>query len=96
MLSDSEQRRLAEIESWLRYDDPAFARRFAGRSRRTPAERRRLAVAGLVLAIAVIATTLAAIFAGAPAAILAATTVGAVTAGLYLSRRRHIPPTARS
>jgi hypothetical protein len=35
MLSDAEQRRLVEIETLLRRDDPAFVRRFDGR-RRTP------------------------------------------------------------
>lgn len=51
MLSDSEQRRLAEIESAMRANDPAFARRFTawqsrGRTRRvlTP-----LALAGAVI-----------------------------------------------
>jgi hypothetical protein len=35
MLSDAEQRRLAEIETGLQRDDPAFVERFAGRGART-------------------------------------------------------------
>ena len=52
MLSESEQRRLAEIESALLADDPAFARRFtAWHSRRRTRRRVRtpLAVAGVVI-----------------------------------------------
>jgi hypothetical protein len=57
MLSDSEQRRLAEIESRLSNDDPAFVHRF-GRSTPEGRLRRRrwiavvVAICGLLAAIA--------------------------------------------
>ena len=57
MLSDSEQRRLAEIESRLSNEDPAFVHRFGRRTREGRARRRRwiavlLALCGVIVAVA--------------------------------------------
>jgi hypothetical protein len=53
MLSDAEQRRLAEIETLLRAADPVFVRRFEGRWR---APRRWLLVAMLAIPVTVLMT----------------------------------------
>ncbi len=53
MLSESERRRLAEIESALRAEDPGFAQRFSARPRRLVARR---AVMVLTLVAAVVFT----------------------------------------
>jgi hypothetical protein len=53
MLSDAEQRRLTDMESQLRSDDPAFVQRFDERQRRPPHSWRGLAA---LLALGVAAT----------------------------------------
>jgi hypothetical protein len=57
MLSDGEQRRLAEIETLLRLDDPSFARRFDARLRAN--RRRRLLPLAAMITVAVIVAALA-------------------------------------
>jgi len=59
MLSDAEQRRLVEIETLLRRDDPAFVRRFDGR-RRTPWRPRILALLAILIVETVTVVALAA------------------------------------
>ena len=57
MLSDSEQRRLAEIETSLRLGDPSFARRFDVRLRAH--RRRRLVSLAAAIGVAVMVAALA-------------------------------------
>jgi hypothetical protein len=84
MLSDTERRRLAEIESWFHNNDPRLARRFAAGRRQLG---RRLLVVALVL-VGVAAATFAGVAAGdPPAGIVAGLTVLAVASGCWLSRR---------
>ncbi len=86
MLNDAEQRRLAEIESWLRTDDPTFVHRFEANSRHR--HRRRALIAVLALVIAITITVVALIRGSVPAAVVGLTTVG-VSIGLWVSPRRH-------
>jgi hypothetical protein len=57
MLSDGDQRRLAEIETSLRLDDPSFARRFEAGLRAY--RRRRLLSLAALIAVVVMMTILA-------------------------------------
>ena len=58
MLSGAEQRRLAEIETALRMEDPRFVRRFDPR-RRVDRWRRRLALFAIVVGVGVVVVALA-------------------------------------
>jgi hypothetical protein len=82
MISDAERRRLAEIESSLRADDPAFVRRFGSGRRR----RRRLLVLSLELVGAVTATVVALTYRNVPVVVGGLVAIGA-SVGIWVSRR---------
>jgi Protein of unknown function (DUF3040) len=84
MFSEAEQRRLAEIETSLRFDDPAFVRRFDARWH-TPRKVRILALVAFVLAVT--GTVVALIVASVPAAVVGLCGMGAA-AGVWLTHRR--------
>jgi hypothetical protein len=85
-LSEGERRRLAEIESSLRANDPDFVQRFEQRRLRHRRNRRNLA-ALLALGIAVIVIVVALARDNVGAAVVGLIAVGA-TAGLWATRRR--------
>jgi Flp pilus assembly protein TadB len=89
-LSDSERRRLAEIESTLTTEDPAFAHRFAEPQ---PRRRRKHHNAAALLAI-IIAVTV--VLVGLRGNNVAAAVVGLVgigaTVGIWVTMRRSRPP----
>ena len=85
-LSDSERRRLAEIESSLTTEDPAFAHRFADRQLRRR-RRRHNVVALLAVGLAVIVVVVALTLDNVAAAVLGLVGIGA-TAGIWVSLRR--------
>lgn len=76
MLSESEQRRLNEIESLLQGDDPSWVRRFA-RTTDTIAVHRRRVVAVIVAIAAVTGTVIGLVLANVPTAVLSITAIGA-------------------
>ncbi len=80
MLSDSEQRRLAEIESALQAEDPVLAQRF------TSWPRRLAALVVLALAAAVVFTAVAVVRGSVLPAVVGLTTIGAIAGG-WLSHR---------
>jgi hypothetical protein len=82
MISDAERRRLAEIESSLQADDPAFVRRFGSGRRR----RRRLLVLSLELVGAVTVTVVALAYRNVPVAVGGLVAIGA-SVGIWVSRR---------
>jgi Flp pilus assembly protein TadB len=84
-LSDSERRRLAEIESSLRDDDPDFVQRFEQRRLRRRRNRRNVA-ALLALGIAVIVTVVGLVRGSVGAAVVGLIAIGAAV-GLWASRR---------
>ncbi len=84
-LSDAERRRLAEIESSLRANDPDFVHRFEQRRLRRRRNRRNVA-ALLAIGIAVIVIVVALARDNVTAAVVGLIAVGA-TAGLWASRR---------
>jgi hypothetical protein len=86
-LSDSERRRLAEIESSLRTDDPGFVRRFAERRLRRRRKRRN-AVAVLAIGVAAVVVAIALARASVPFAVLGLVAIGA-TIGVWATTRRH-------
>ena len=83
MLSEAEQRRLAEIEALLRADDSAFVQLFDAQ-RDVSQSRRTLAFLGFLLAVAVTAVALIAGSIGV--AVLGLCGTGAA-AGVWLSHR---------
>lgn len=83
MLSDAEQRRLAEIETLLRVDDPDFVRRFD--KRRFP-PRRRSILALLAIALGWIATVVA-LASGSLVAAVVGLAVSIAACGVWLSHR---------
>jgi hypothetical protein len=83
-LSDSERRRLAEIESSLGSDDPAFVQRFA--QRRRPGRRRDI-VALLATGAAVIVVVIGLARDSVISAVLGLVAVGA-TVGVWATARR--------
>jgi Flp pilus assembly protein TadB len=83
MLSDSERRRLAEIESALQADDPRFVRRLSASPRRLAPRR---AVTMVTLIAAVVFTTVALVHGSVVATVIGLTIIGAV-AGAWLSHR---------
>ena len=83
MLSDAEQRRLAEIESSLRAEDPVFVQRFDAQPR---PRRRRAVVASVALIVAVAITAVALVVGSVPAAVVGLVAAGA-TIGLWATRR---------
>jgi hypothetical protein len=87
MLSDAEQRRLFEIETLLRVDDPAFVQQFDTRWQTTPATPRTMAL----LTILVGATlTIAALMTRTVVATVIGLCVVGTAAGFWTSHRtRH-------
>jgi len=83
MLSDAEQRRLAEIEASLRIDDPAFTRRF---DTRWHAPRRWRLLALLAIPITVLATVIGVVQGSVAVAVVGLSATGAA-AGLWFSHR---------
>jgi hypothetical protein len=88
MISDAEQRRLAEIETVLRRDDPAFVRRFDKR-RVTHRRRRIVALLAIVTAPTVTAVELAA--GGIAAAVIGLFVMAGMGAAFGVWRRRARP-----
>jgi Flp pilus assembly protein TadB len=91
VLSDTERRRLAEIELWFETNDPRLARRFAGGRGRTSSlawltRRRWVVVALIVLAVAAAVSTGIATR-DVPAGIVGAIAVLAVAGGCWWTRR---------
>jgi hypothetical protein len=80
-LSDDERRRLTEIESSLRADDPDFVQRFERRRRN-----RRNTVALLAISIAMIVIAVALARGSVAAAVFGLISIG-VIAGLWITRR---------
>ena len=83
MLSDAEQRRLAEIESSLLAEDPAFVHRFDTRHR---PRRRRTIIASVALTVAVTITAIALAAGSVPAAVVGLIAATA-TVGMWATRR---------
>jgi hypothetical protein len=82
MLSDGEQRRLADIESALRADDPRFVHRLESRR-----PRRRTVLAVIALVVAVTVTVVALVVRSVPLAVFGLVATGGVV-GAWLTRRR--------
>jgi hypothetical protein len=82
-LSDDERRRLTEIESLLRANDPDFVHRFERRRRR---RNRRNALTLLAISLAMIVVVVALARGSVAAAVFGLISVG-VIAGLWVSRR---------
>jgi hypothetical protein len=83
MLSDAEQRRLAEMESLLRAADPVFVRRFEERWR---APHRWRLVAMLAIPVTVLMTFIGLALGSVVAAVIGLSATG-VAFGLWLSHR---------
>jgi hypothetical protein len=86
-LSDSERRRLAEIESSLHTDDPGFARRFAER-RLGHRRKRRNTVAVLAIGVAAVVVGVALAYNSVPLAVLGLIAIGAISGAWATMRRR--------
>jgi hypothetical protein len=85
MLSDAEQRRLFEIETSLRSDDPAFARRFdTGWTTRRP----RTTVLLLVLLVAAMVTVAGLVTSAVVVAVIGLLGIG-TAACVWASHRLH-------
>jgi hypothetical protein len=84
-LSNGERRRLAEIESSLRADDPEFVHRFEQRRLRRRRNRRTV-VALLAISVAVIVVVVALARGSIAAAVIGLVAVGA-SVGLWATRR---------
>jgi hypothetical protein len=82
VLSDSEQRRLAEIELGLQSEDPEFTERF-GHALQRGAPRWRMTARGWLIAAALLAGL--AVLTGNAAIVLLALSVAGVSAGLWLT-----------
>jgi hypothetical protein len=82
MISDAERRRLAEIESSLQDDDPAFVRRFESRRR----QRQRIMILSLALAFAVTVTVVALTYPNVPMTVVGLTLIGTIV-GIWVTRR---------
>ena len=88
MISESEQRRLAEIERVLRRDDPDFVRHFDKRSF-TPRKRHLWAILAILIVSAVAAV--AAAFGGAGMAVIVVSVIGSIAVPFGLWRCRAKP-----
>jgi hypothetical protein len=84
MLSDSEQRRLAEIENEMRSEDPEFAERFGHVTLRCPQEWLGMTTRGWLLAAALVMAL--AVLMGSAGMALIALSVAGVSAGMWLTR----------
>jgi hypothetical protein len=101
VLSDTERRRLAEIEFWFETNDPRLVRRFARRQTRLPGlvrfARHRWVVVVLVVLAVVAAVVAGFLTRDVPAGIVGAIAVLTVAGGCWLVRRRtrrwSAPPT---
>ncbi len=92
MLSDTERRRLAEIELWFETNDPRLARRFAGRQNRLLslawlARQRRWAIVALVVLAVAAAVSTGFATRDVPAGIVGAIAVLTVAGGGWWTRR---------
>jgi hypothetical protein len=87
MLSDAEQRRLTELESQLRTDDPAFVQRFDDELQRRPRHRWRGLAALLGLNVAMTVAGFGLILGNVGTVIVGLTAIGAGT--IMWIRRRH-------
>lgn len=85
-LSDAEQRRLVEIETSFRVDDPGFVQQFDARWNRTPAPRRTVAL--LTIPLGAILTMAALVTGIVVAAVIGLCVVG-TAAGFLVSHRIH-------
>jgi Protein of unknown function (DUF3040) len=83
MLSDGEQRRLADIESGLRAGDPQFVHRLESGH-----PRRRTLLAILVLVVAVAGTVVALVVGSVPLAVFGVVAAGGAV-GVWVTHRRH-------
>ena len=89
MLSDAEQRRLAEIEISLRAEDPRFARRFDARAGGGTRPRWQSVVA-LILAVGAVLAVVVGLVLGNVATVVFAVTGLGSAAGIWgTPRRRH-------
>jgi Protein of unknown function (DUF3040) len=85
MLSEAEQRRLAAIELQLRYEDPAYVRRFECRGQSgLPADRRNRLAVLVVLGAATVAG-IGVVVDSVGAVVVALTAIAAV--GIWVARR---------
>jgi hypothetical protein len=95
MISDAERRRLDEIETLLRLEDPAFVRRFDGRTH-TPSSSRTVLRATILAALAIVVvpagTAVAGALGGPVAAAMAVWVMTSMCVGVVLCRRRAQPP----
>jgi hypothetical protein len=82
MLSETERRKLTEIESQLRIEDPAFAQRFDDRKR--PGRRGLVALLSAAVAVAVAGTGL--VVGSVGTVVVALTAIGA-SAGMWVTHR---------
>ncbi|MDG6110340.1 DUF3040 domain-containing protein [Dactylosporangium aurantiacum] len=80
MLSDSERRRLEELEAGLRADDPTLARALAGRP--SPSGSRRKVAAAWIAAAAVV-TAITGLIVGSVATVVVAICALGVAAGVW-------------
>jgi len=84
VLSDAEQRRLAEIESALRADDPSFVQRF---ETARPDRRRRRTIGAVLAVVAAMTVTVVGLVGGSVAvAVFGVTAIGAAI-GIWATRR---------
>ena len=88
MISESEQRRLAEIEMVLRRDDPAFVQRF---DKRSPTPRGRHVWVILAILVVSAVAAVAAALGGPGMAVVVVTVIGSIAVPFGLWRRRAKP-----
>jgi hypothetical protein len=86
VLSEAEQRRLSEIESHLRDEDPTFVQRFDDPEQPRPWTRRRGLLALLVVAVALMVAG-AGLVIGSVGTVVAALVAFAASAGMWVSHR---------
>jgi uncharacterized membrane protein len=86
MLSESEQRRLNEIESLLQGEDPSWVRRFARTTDAITVHRRRVA-AVVVAILATVSTVIGLVVTNVPIVVMSICLIG-VAAGLWTYRPR--------
>jgi hypothetical protein len=89
MLSEAEQRRLAEIETSLRMDYPRLARHFAARAR--PWTWRTWPGIGvLILIVAAVAATVVGFAVGSVASVVVASAVAGASGAAWAGRKRSV------
>ena len=87
MLSEAEQRKLSEIESQLRAEDPTFVQRFDDRGQPRLRPRWRGLVALLAVAVAVMVAGVGLVVGSVGTVVVAITAIGA-SAGMWVTHRR--------